>query len=208
MTPESRGGVTPSFAIAHPREAELVGRARAGDREAFGELIGWYATPAVAAAVRLVGVQDGPDAAQDAFVRAFRAISAYRGAATFGIWLRRVVRSTAIDHRRRRRSRPVTRSIDGVDERRLRGIWQDPSSRVDPERVVERAAVRSILTDAMERLSDPQRTVLILHDVQGATSREIAETLAMPLPTVKSHLRRARTAMVKAVSAARSRWWP
>lgn len=208
MTPDSQGGVASSFATAHPREAELVGRARAGDREAFGELVGWYARPAVAAAIRLVGVQDGPDAAQDAFVRAFRAISKYRGEGTFGFWLKRVVRSTAIDHHRRRRSRPVTRSIDGVDERRLWRIWQDPSSRVDPERVIERAAIRSILMDAMEQLSDPQRTVLILHDVQEATSREIAETLAMPLATVKSHLRRARMAMVTALAAARARWRP
>lgn len=196
MTPEPRRSVASSFANAHPCEEELVGRARAGDREAFGHLVEWYATPAVAAATRLVGVQDGADAAQDAFVRAFRAITAYRGEGTFGTWLKRVVYSTAVDHHRRRRRRRDTRSIEGVDESRLEGLWQDPSCRDDPERVIERAAMRSVLMDAMEQLSDPQRTVLILHDVRGATAREIAETIAMPLPTVKSHLRRARMAMV------------
>jgi RNA polymerase sigma-70 factor (ECF subfamily) len=203
MTPEPADGSTgTSFGSGHPREQELVGRAQAGDHASFGELVEWYAQAALSTARRLVGAQDGADAVQEAFIRAFRGIGAYRGEAPFGVWLKRIVYSTAFDHHRRRRRRHGTTSIDGVDERRVEALWQDPAYRVEPERVMEAAATRSLLVEAMERLSEVRRTVLILHDVQGATSAEIAEALGMPLPTVKSHLRRARMAMVTMLAQA------
>jgi RNA polymerase sigma-70 factor (ECF subfamily) len=139
---------------------------------------------------------------QEAFIRAFRGIAAYRGEAPLGVWLKRIVYSTAFDHHRRRRRRHATMSIDAVDDRHVDALWQDPSYRVEPERVMERAAIRSVLVEAMERLSEPQRRVLIMHDVHGATSGEISDTLRMPLPTVKSHLRRARMAMVTLLAQA------
>jgi DNA-directed RNA polymerase specialized sigma24 family protein len=86
--------------------------------------------------------------------------------------------------------------MDTAEMGRVEALWQDPAYSVDPEQVSQRAALCELLGQLVERLTTMQRRVLVLHDVHGVATSEIAKAWRMPLPTVKSHLRRARMAMV------------
>ncbi|MHB8687733.1 MAG: RNA polymerase sigma factor, partial [Candidatus Dormibacteraceae bacterium] len=80
--------------------------------------------------------------------------------------------------------------------------WRNEAYTVDADKVLETMEQREMLSRALARLSLAHRTALLMHDVQGWKLTEIAEMLDLPLPTVKSHLRRARQAMVTLLASA------
>jgi RNA polymerase sigma-70 factor (ECF subfamily) len=189
---------------AHPEEAALIERIRAGDSTAMAGLCEWYC-PKVLSLARAIAVQPdkADDLAQDAMLKAFRAFPSYRGEAPLGVWLKRIVFSTALDHRRRfiresaRLEPEVPAEADAArDQAALDALWADPSYHVDPEKVAQRAELAETLCSALLSLTEAQRRVIVLHDVHGLTSAEIAEVVASPVSTVKSHLRRGRMALV------------
>lgn len=163
-------------------DARLVARLRRGDRAAAGLLAERYLRACRAVALAVTGDEsDADDVCQDAFVAAMERIDDCRQPDRFGAWLMQIARNRARDHLRAR-ARPVL-SIDGVE-------LQSPRS--SPEAEAEREDATARLLSAIRELPEERREVLLLHDLEGWTHREIAERMGLPPGTVRSHLHHAR----------------
>lgn len=162
-------------------EHELVRQAKLGEESALQALYQRYA-PRVYAVVRRFAGDDAQadDWAQEAWIRAFRALPSFRGDSAFSTWMHRVAVNSALQGRRRR-SRHDTR------EAPLPAALPGPPS--DP------TVLRISLERAMARLPDGMRKVLVLHDVEGFTHEEIGEMLGIASGTSKSQLFKARAKM-------------
>jgi RNA polymerase sigma-70 factor (ECF subfamily) len=160
-------------------EAECIRRAQQGDAVAIRDLYRRYA-PRVHAVVRRLAGDDAlaEDWAQDAWVRAFRALPAFRGDARFSTWLHRIAVNSAL-HGRRWRDRRVSREAPLEPER-------EPTGRTD------QVVLRISLERAVDQLPEGMRQVLVLHDVEGYTHEEIGELLGIAAGTSKSQLFKAR----------------
>jgi RNA polymerase sigma-70 factor (ECF subfamily) len=166
-------------------DALLVARVRRGDRAAAEALAQrWLrACRAVALAVTR-NEADADDVCQDAFMTAIERIDDCREPARFGAWLMRIARNRATDQLRAR-ARPVL-SLDGMEIE---------STDASPQRQAERGDARERLLAALGELPQERREVLLLHDLEGWTHREIAERMGLPPGTVRSHLHHARRRM-------------
>ena len=160
-------------------ERDLVAAAKAGDREAFSGLVRLHQRRAYLVARAIVTVhEDAEDALQDGFVRAFQALDRFDPAQTFGAWLNRIVANAALDLTRRRKVRNTEELSDA-----LRSPFRDPA---------ENAELRERLADALAKLPERARSVIVLHDVEGYTHVEIGEMLGIPGGTARSDLHHAR----------------
>ncbi|MCB2225022.1 MAG: sigma-70 family RNA polymerase sigma factor [Actinobacteria bacterium] len=162
-------------------ERELVARAQQGDRDAYGELVRRHQDTVYTLAVRLVGPDLGADVAQEALIRAWRALPRFRGDASFSTWLHRITVNTAWTQRKR-----AARHVASELEETL--VDTGPS----PEHAGEMADLRRRLKAAIARLSPGQRAVVVLRDVSGWSHAEIARELGITQTTAKVRLHRAR----------------
>jgi RNA polymerase sigma-70 factor, ECF subfamily len=167
-------------------DARLVDRAREGDRAAFEKLVRRHIDAAHAVALaELADRRDAEDAVQDSFIAALERLEDCRDGASFGAWLRQIVRNRARSVRRRER----IREADPLDRAAA------ASSTHSPLRDLERTRLRQRLEDALRTLTEVQRTVVLMHDLEGYRHREIAVELGIPEGTVRSHLFLARRAL-------------
>jgi len=167
-------------------DAELVGRAREGDREAFQALVERHLNSAHAVAFAVLGqAADAGDICQDAFVTALERLDGLQRGDRFRGWLLQIVRNRALDLKR-----SVTR-FPKVDVAVVPLV--DPAPAPDLE--TERALLRERLSRAVATLPEREREVLLLHDLEGWKHREIAERTGMLEGTVRHVLFRARRMM-------------
>ncbi|WP_416970800.1 RNA polymerase sigma factor [Streptomyces sp. 4F14] len=168
-----------------PADDELTRRAQAGETGALGLLLARHQAPMRAVALSLLGHgPDAEDAVQDAALTALRRIGDVRDPAAVGAWLRAIVRNNS---RMRLRAGQETPGLDGP---------HPPCRSVasQPERVVDQHAMRDWIRDAVERLPEPLRLVVMLRHFSGVTSyREIAHACDIPVGTVRSRLNQARS---------------
>lgn len=178
--------------LVHP---ELITRSQRGDAKAFDQLVSLTFQNVYNIAYRMVNnADDASDATQEAFIRAFKSIKSYRRDASFSTWLYRIVVNVCLDIIRRKRRDPASASDLGSDTDLPTGtspLAQPPM----PEQVAETRERQAVVHGAIGKLSDEHRAVLVLFDIQGLTYDEIAETLGIPVGTVKSRLNRARMAL-------------
>jgi RNA polymerase sigma-70 factor (ECF subfamily) len=164
-------------------DARLVERARAGDDEAFAVLVGRYERKLVRVLARMVHDEElARDLAQETFWKVYNRLDQFDTARRFGPWLFRVGVNVALDQLRRRSGPPVI-SIDRASGRRL--DLPDPDPRVREELAQE---VRFLL----ERLPLPYRTILVLRDLEGFSSAEVAAIVRRREATVRWRLAKAR----------------
>ena len=160
-------------------DARLVRRAREGDGTAYETLVRRYLNMAYAVALAELGdARDAEDAVQDSFITALERLDDCRDPAAFAGWMRRIVRNRARSVRRRERIRETDS---------LESAGMVTSSR-DPGRDLDRSETRRRLEQALGTLSDVQRRVVLMHDLEGYRHREIAVELDIPEGTVRSHL--------------------
>ena len=169
-------------------DEELVNLASQGDQAAFGELVKIHQHEVYTLAVRMVADRElARDVAQEAFVRAWRAIGRFRGDAKVSTWMHRITVNTAFTHRDRRK-RTAADPLDGV--------YREPESEsLSPERGGESAAIRGPLGDALMALPESLRSVVILKDVYEWSHVEIAEHLDITVTAAKVRLHRARKSL-------------
>jgi RNA polymerase sigma-70 factor, ECF subfamily len=162
-------------------EGDLLGRARKGDERAICELYRLYA-PRIFSVVRRLAGDDAlaEDWAQEAWVRAIRALPRFRGDARFSTWLHRIAVNSAL-HGRRWRERRTSREVALDDAPAQAGSDATP--------------LRLRLEGALDGLPDGMRRVLVLHDVEGYTHEEIGGFLGINPGTSKSQLFKARARM-------------
>lgn len=134
---------------------------------------------------------EAEDVVQDAALSAIRSSSSFRHTADVCTWFQRICLNACYEALRRRKSAAaLARSLQ------LEQLWRDPEYTVDPERVVVSLEDGERLRQALASLTPDQRAAVVLHDLNGFKTREIADGIGVALPTVKSHLRRGRQALV------------
>lgn len=160
---------------------ELIARCRAGDRDAHYALYRQYSKAMYNVGFRITGnADDADDVLQEAFISAFRNLDSYRGDASFGAWLKRIV---------------VNKAINAVQRRKHESIPDD--DRWDVAEPVESSEYREELTvdrvkKAIAQLPDGYRSVLSLYLIEGYDHQEIAEIMSISESTSKSQLNRAK----------------
>lgn len=174
-------------------DATLVALVLAGDQSAFAELVDRYHGEVYYLALRqLRHREDAEDLAQEAFLRAYRALAQYDPTRPFGAWLYAITARLCIDAHRRRRVRPVslTRPEEGTaaEERE----WEIPDPAEGPESLVERRDEAHRLSGLIDRLPPDYRLAILLRHAQDLSYEEIAEATGVPLGTVKARIHRAR----------------
>ena len=173
------------------RDLVLIERARAGDLDAFNDLVGLYQDQLFALMARMVPDRDqASDAVQEAFFSAFRNLASFRGGSVKS-WLSRICINAAMDTQRARRRRPVQPYPELEDE-----SWQPPAGEeADPERQVVIAERSRALAVALAQIGEDQRNAIVLFDIQGFDYGVIAQMTGVSLGTVKSRIHRGRLAL-------------
>lgn len=167
-------------------DAAAVTRARAGDWDAYEVLVARYTTPAHRTAVLLGAGADADDVVQEAFVKAHRQISRYRGESGFRPWLLAIVANETRNLHRSRRRR------DGLVLRAAAREDSEPTC-PDPAESAMAAERRQRLVDLIRLLDTPEREVLVCRYLLDLSEAETAITLGVPKGTVKSRTARALT---------------
>ena len=167
-------------------DEELVAKSIRGDSESFNELILRWERPIYSLAYRTIGrEEDARDVCQETFLRAFRALPAFRGQAKFSSWLYRIALNLCRDWMRRERRAPIVQAPENVDLVELAAA-AEPSESI--ETLVARKDVARVVEKAMALLPEEQRTAIVLKEYHGLTFQEIAELVGCPLSTVKTRL--------------------
>jgi len=177
-----------------PGDAELVARSREGDTAAFNELITRYRQRCFAMIFQMVRNEDDAwDLAQDGFVRAWRSLSNFRGQSSFFTWIYRIMTNVSLDWLRKKRIEGGQEFDDTVGLRRIEtGAPTAPKPVLEPaERLVD-AEIRSRIDDAITRLSDDHRAVIVMRELEGMEYQEIADVVGCSIGTVMSRLFYAR----------------
>lgn len=173
-------------------EARLLAACRRGDQEAFEGLVLKYQHQIFSVAFRILHDQaEAEDVAQEVFLKAFRALAGFRGESKLSTWLYTITSRLCLNRLKARRKDL---------SRRLR---DDPVTAENgppsPDRALEERELRALLERELQGLSEEQRIVLALRDIQGLSYEEIAIALGVELGTVRSRLHRARMALKERV---------
>ncbi len=172
-------------------EQTLIRRAQTGDVHAFNELVLAYQDRVYSAAYRIMGEQAAAaDAAQEAFIAAFRKLGTFRGG-SFKSWLLRIVTNACYDELRRRKRRPAT-SLESLAPESPDPSPQLVSHEENPEDHAQRLELSRAIEDCIRALSLEHRTLVVLRDVEELDYRAIAQVTGLKPGTVKSRLSRAR----------------
>lgn len=161
-------------------ERKLVAELKAGNREAFEQLLDLYEDKVYSLVHRMIGAADAEDVAQDALIEICKAVASFRGDSSLATWVHRVAVNVCLEHRRKRRPESVPLEEDILE--------REPDPRADPSEALERGEVKGSVDAAIGSLSDLHRDVVILHELQGLTYAECAKALGCPVGTVKSRL--------------------
>jgi RNA polymerase sigma-70 factor (ECF subfamily) len=175
--------------VPEASERELVARCRQGDESAFRDLVDHYSPMVLALAGRLAGPQRAEDVAQETFLRVHRGLPHFRGDAKLSTWMYRIVANVAFEARGREHPRDVSLDDDAAVAARFGGR----------DRQFSDVELRDRLDKAMARLPAHYRVLVHGHYVKGIQYDALAESLGLPLGTVKTHLHRAKRLLRRAL---------
>lgn len=178
------------------RDQMLIERAQKGDREALNELVSDYQERAYRYAYRLTNNPDlAADVVADAFVRINSALKNFRGQSAFGTWLYRIVTNCYLD-RKKRDKESKNLSLDQSVQTGGGEIERQFEDEADgPAEIAERNAREAAVQNALAQMPEYQQAMLVMYHVESLSYEDIAETLDLPIGTVKSRLNRARVAL-------------
>ena len=174
-------------------EPDLVRQARRGDLNAYDELVKRYQQRIYATIYHMTSNhEDANDLAQESFIKAFQALNSFKGGSTFYTWLYRIAVNKTINFLKQRKKRQHL-SLNDIDF----NAEHDPDlvaliSDKTPFRNAGLSELQKFLNEALLKLSEPHRMVVVLHDVQGQSHEEIAEIMGCNIGTVRSRLFYAR----------------
>ncbi|UCC29752.1 MAG: sigma-70 family RNA polymerase sigma factor [Phycisphaerales bacterium] len=191
-------------------DAKLIESVKAGQTEAYGELVRKYQDRVFNACWRICGhLEDARDLTQEAFLKGYERLSGFRQESGFYTWIFRIVVNLALSHRRQAQRRRDVSLEQGL---RLVGSQADGlAKRVghrggdDPAEAASEAELHGYVVRALQVLDDDHRAVIVLRDIEGFNYQEIAEILEIPPGTVKSRVHRARLALCQAIRPAMTR---
>jgi RNA polymerase sigma-70 factor, ECF subfamily len=172
-------------------DQRLIAECLQGRTEAFGELVRRYQDRLYNSVFRFVGnAEDAYDVVQDAFLSAFQSLHAFKGGAQFFTWMYRIAVNTAITHKRKHKAVLRLHTGEGDSEQTIDPA--DPAESNRPDYAAKMAEDEKKVHDALARLTDEHRAVLIMKDLDGMKYEEMAEVLDVPVGTIRSRIHRAR----------------
>lgn len=196
----------PESVLPDPAERELVARAREGDEQAFRTLVELHQDQILRLAMRVLRCDAAlaEDLTQEVFLRVFRGLGSFDGAVRFRVWAHRIAMNVCISAYRKDRS--LKRGLRGTISLDA-PVAGDPDLRIDPPARVLGPAERAQELEFADRvrfavgdLPDEFRHVVLLRDMQGLSYEEVAETLGIPVGTVRSRLHRGRQLLQAALA--------
>jgi len=178
--------------MTRDQEQAVIRRVLDGETDAFEELVLAYQKNVYNLALRMTGnEEDAFDVSQDAFLRAYNALSGFRGDSKFSVWLYRLTSNISIDYLRRR-TRSRAESLTVLDEDDEPTELDIPDERFSPEALTEKRELRRAVREGLVLLPEDYRKILTLREIGGLSYEEIAQALDLEVGTVKSRLFRAR----------------
>lgn len=173
----------------------LVERVQQGDKQAFDVLVLKYQNKIIQLIYRYVHDPDeARDVAQEAFIKAYKAIDRFRGDSAFYTWIYRIAINTAKNHLVASSRRPPKGDIDAQDAEQYEGAM-GLKEYATPERLLLKDEIQAAIATAIDELPDDLRTAIILRELEGLSYEEIAQTMECPIGTVRSRIFRARDAI-------------
>jgi RNA polymerase sigma-70 factor (ECF subfamily) len=184
---------------AETTDAQLVRRVQEGDKGAFDLLVLKYQHKIVNLVLRYVRDPDqAMDIAQEAFLKAYRALPRFRGDSAFYTWLYRIAVNTAKNYLAAQRRRPMDVELDLQDPEQY-DLHAKLKETDTPEGVTLSQELNETVQRAIEALPEDLRTAIILRELEGMSYEEIATTMECPVGTVRSRIFRARDAIGKKI---------
>jgi RNA polymerase sigma-70 factor (ECF subfamily) len=181
-------------------DIELVRQALEGSDTAYADLLGRFQRPVFSLIRRMVlDLALAEDLAQEAFLKAFRALDSFDQSRKFSSWLFKIAHNTTIDYLRKKQLDTVALESSDSDEPDLVAVIAD-SGAESPEERAHRRDMAGALELALASLRPAYREVIVLRFQEGLAYEEIAEITDLPLGTVKTHLHRGRNAMARHLS--------
>jgi len=170
--------------------ASAVERAKAGDPAAFEELIDCYTRKVLSTAWRMLGNrEDAHDAAQEVFLRVHKYLKGFRSDQDFAAWLYRIIVNVCRDHLRKRGN---THQFGSFESERDDGAFDALTSGEDIEASAIKSQQRAMITEALDTLSTRERAALVLRDLEGLSTKEVARILGSSQTTVRTQISSAR----------------
>ena len=173
----------------------LVERVQKGDKRAFDLLVRKYQHKVIGVISRYISDwSECQDVAQETFIRAYRAIAAFRGDSQFYTWMYKIATNTAKNHLVSQGRRPPTDDI-GIDDAVQLDGGARLKDRATPEHELLREEIERTVFDTVEQLPEDLKIAITLREVDGLSYEQIAETMNCPIGTVRSRIFRARDAI-------------
>jgi len=173
----------------------LVERVQKGEKQAFDVLVLKYQNKIIQLVYRYVhDPEEAQDVAQEAFIKAYKALGRFRGDSAFYTWLYRIAINTAKNYLVASGRRPPKSDIDAQDAEQYDGAT-GLKEYATPERLLLRDEIQDSIAKAIDELPDELRTAITLRELEGLSYEEIAQTMDCPIGTVRSRIFRARDAI-------------
>jgi len=174
-------------------EAELIAQARKGNTKAFSDLLERYERKIFRLAQHITqNREDAEDVLQETFLKAYEHLDQFQGNSKFYTWVVRIAVNQALMKLRKRKTDRTVSMDEGIDTGEDIVVREIAAWDENPEQRYSRDETNEILSNAVESLAPPYRTVFVLRDVEELSTEETAEALDLSVPAVKSRLLRAR----------------
>ena len=182
-------------------DAELIRLSQEGDQAAFGELVRRHRDRVYGQVYKMLSSPDeAVDLSQDVWVKAWTRLYQFQGDSPFTTWITRIAINVCLDYHRKRQRRPAEDSIEELTEKSGEGSWT-PVVETDPHQELDQAERKALILEALDELSEEQRTVLEHMYVKQLEYKEIAQEMGCSIGTVMSRLFYGKKALGKKIKS-------
>lgn len=182
-------------------DAELIRLSQEGDQAAFGELVRRHRDRVYGQVYKMLSNPDEAlDLSQDVWVKAWTRLYQFQGDSPFTTWITRIAINVCLDYHRKRQRRPAEDSIEELTEKSGEGSWT-PVVETDPHQELDQAERKALILEALDELSEEQRTVLEHMYVKQLEYKEIAQEMGCSIGTVMSRLFYGKKALGKKIKS-------
>ncbi len=174
-------------------EKYLLGLSQKGDIEAFEMLMEKYQKKVFNIALRLLGNHDDAnEVTQEVFIRIFKSMGSFKGESQISTWIYRIATNACLDELRKRKNKWIMSLDEEYHKENGDYIIQVEDDKPTPDVILEQKTLKSAVNNAIDKLSEKYKLIIVLRDIQGFSYEEISEIVKTPVGTVKSRINRAR----------------